>query len=533
MRIPIVDHVMSFVRKPNGMALPQRAVGRDEKLRALFAKVPVGIAIATMEGHWVFVNDRFRALIGYTETELGRMTLHGITHPDDAKGEQASLKKLKTGEMESYRVEKRVMARNGQYRSFEVVTAVANDLLIYIVDEPHPSILDHLPGVAVIRTDERGVISDWNAGAEAIFGYRRAEILGKNRRSLYRDADSWAGRSTGVLQNALHAKMEMNDWRVRKDGTHIWVHSTVAILENAGVKGYVEIVMPAAESTEPLRMEIERRKGTEESLREAFVDLRRTSEETMNELRIMTTALRDEIDRRKAAEDQLRAVNMRLAAVPEPPIVVEEPEVENLVIASPPARKWQPLDEQHTVSSVLRTIAAGERSGTLLVSSNGREKEVFFEHGRLFSCSSNDPSKFLAERLVAAGTITEAQRHKAIEIKQASQLALGRILLILNMIDEKQLIDAMRSKLEDELAELLLWSDGRYVFVEGDVPSLQLVPLRIDVETILAPPAVFVASAKSGKVHRAECLSVKRISAAARVEPKTTEGFELCRLCFR
>lgn len=523
---------MSFVRKPNGMALPQRAVGRDEKLRGVFAKVPIGIALSTMEGHWVFVNDRFRALVGYTEAELGRMTLHAITHPDDAKNENASLKKLKNGEIASYRVEKRVMARNGEYRSLEVVTAMAHDLLIYIVEEPHPSILDHLPGVAVIRTDERGVISDWNAGAEAIFGYRRAEILGKNRRMLYRDADSWAGRSTGVLQNALHAKMEMNDWRVRKDGSHIWVHSTVAIIESAGVKGYVEIVMAAAESTEPLHMEIERRKRTEESLREAFVDLRRTSEETMNELRIMTAALRDEIDRRKAAEEQLRNVNARLAAVP-PPVVAAEPEVENLAIAAPPSRKWQELDEQHTVGNVLRMIAAEQRSGTLLVSGNGREKEVFFEHGRLFSCSSNDPSKFLAERLVAAGTITEAQRHKAIEIKQASQLALGRILLILNMIDEKQLIDAMRSKLEDEVAELLSWSDGRYVFVEGDVPSLQLVPLRIDVETILAPPAVFVASAKSGKVHRAECLSVKRISAAARVEPKTTEGFELCRLCFR
>jgi PAS domain S-box-containing protein len=532
MRIPIVDQVMSFVRKPNGMVLP-RTVGRDEKLRAVFAKVPVGIAIATMEGPWVFVNDRFRALVGYTDAELGRITLHGITHPDDAKGEHGSLKKLKNGDMDSYRVEKRVMARNGQYRSFEVVTALANDLLIYVVDEPRPSILDHLPGVAVIRTDDRGVITDWNAGAEAIFGYRRAEILGKNRRNLYRDADSWAGRSTGILQSAaLQDRMEMNDWRVRKDGSHIWVHSTVAIFETSGVKGYVEIVMAATESTEPLHLEIERRKRTEESLREGFVDLRRTSEETMNELRIMTAALRDEIDRRKAAEDELRNVSARLAAVP-PPVVAAEPEVENLVIATPPARKWRPLDEQHTVAGVLRTTAAEQRSGTLLFSSNGREKEVFFEHGRLFSCASNDPSKFLAERLVAAGTITEEQRHKAIEIKQASQLALGRILLILGMIDETQLVTAMRSKLEDELAELLSWSQGRYVFVEGEVPSLQLVPLRIDVEAILAPPVVFVASARSGKVHRAACLSVKRISASARVEPKTTEGFELCRLCFR
>jgi PAS domain S-box-containing protein len=530
MRIPIVDQVMSLVRKPSGV-MPQRPAARDEKLRALFGKVPVGIAIATANGNWVFVNDRFHDLVGYTDAELARITLHGITHPDDVKGELAPLKKLKNGDLASYRLEKRVMAKNGQYRSFDVVTALAGDLLLYVVDEPRPSILDLLPGVAVIRTDDRGAIVDWNAGAEAIFQYRRAEILGKNRRTLYRDADSWAGRSTGILQGAITQRMEMNDWRVRKDGSHIWVHSTVAFFENAGVKGYVEIVMAAAESTEPLHHEIERRKRTEESLREAFVDMRRSSEETMNELRIMTAALRDEIDRRKAAEEQLRNVNARLAAVP-PPIVAVEPEIEKITIAAPPARKWHSLAET-PIAAVLRASAADQHSGTLLVVNGEREKEVFFENGRLFSCASNDPTKFLAERLVAAGTITEAQRQKAIEIKQASQLALGRILLILGMIDETQLIDAMRSKLEDELAELLTWTEGRYVFVAGEVPSLQLVPLRIDVETILAPPAVFVASAKSGKVHRAGCLSVKRISAAARVEPKTTEGFELCRLCFR
>jgi hypothetical protein len=173
------------------------------------------------------------------------------------------------------------------------------------------------------------------------------------------------------------------------------------------------------------------------------------------------------------------------------------------------------------------------RSGTLLVARGGQEKEIFFEHGRLFSCASNDPAKFLAERLIAAGTITEEQRRKALEIKQASQLAIGRILLILGAIDEAQLVDAMRRKLDDEIGDLLTWTDGKYVFVDGDVPSLQLVPLRIDVDLYLAPPILFVASSKSGKVHKPECISARRISDAARVDVSTTDGFELCRQCFR
>jgi PAS domain S-box-containing protein len=539
MRIPIVDHVMSLVRKPG--AAPKRSVPREDRVRSAFMNVPMGIAIAAADGHWLFVNERFRTLVGYTTSELGRITLSGITHPDDARGERPLLKRLASGEVTSYRIEKRLMARNGRYRSFDVLTALANDVFIYVLDEPQPSVVDHIPGIAVIRTDPRGVITDWSAGAEAIFGYERAEILGKNRRVLYRDADSWAGKSTGVLQNASANRMEMDDWRVRKDGSHVWVRCTISAFESAGLKGYVETVMappePTAAKHEPapksdsLRLELEKSKRMEESLREAFDDVRRTSEETMNELRIMTGALRDEIDRRKAAEEELRRAQAKLAHLELEPLV-EEVDVEEIAVEAPPAPSWQDLAAT-SPSEVLLELSAAQRTGTLLLTSGTREKEIFFENGRVFSCASNDPAKFLAERLVASGTITEEQRRKAVEIKQASQLALGRILLILGAIDETQLVDAMRRKLDDEISELLTWTEGRYVFVDGHVPSLQLVPLRIDVDLLLAPPMLYVASTKSGKVHQPTCISAKRISAAARAEVNTTEGFELCRLCFR
>ncbi|HYC58428.1 MAG TPA: PAS domain S-box protein [Thermoanaerobaculia bacterium] len=538
MRIPLVDHVMSLVRKP-GVA-PKRTTPREDRVKMAFANVPMGIAVATPDGHWLFLNERFRSLVGYTTGELGRITLNSITHPDDARGERMLMKRLVGGELTSYRIEKRLMVRNGQYRSFDVLTALAHDVFIHVLDEPQPSVVDHLPGVAVIRTDERGTITGWSAGAEAIFGYSRAEILGKNRRVLYRDADSWAGKSTGVLQNASLHRMEMDDWRVRKDGSHFWVRCTIAPFDSSGVKGYVETVMAtsepvlakkdppkfvAHEPVEPLRVEIEKRKRTEESLREAFDDLRRTSEETMNELRIMTAALRDEIDRRKLAEDELRSMGAKLAAATAP--VVEE-----IVSTAEPEPEWRALAST-TPATLLLELAAARRTGTLLIESHGHQKEIFFEDGRVFSCASNDREKFLAERLVMDGAISEEQRRKALEIKQASQLALGRILLILGAIDETQLIDAMRRKLADEIADLLAWTAGRYVFVEGDVPSLQLVPLRINVEELLAPPILYIASTKSRKVHHATCISAKRISVALRVETQTTEGFEPCRLCFR
>ena len=539
MRIPLVDQVISLVRKPPSK---RAAIPREERVRAAIALAPVGIAVSTLDGTWLYVNDRFRALVGYGREELARISFNGITHPEDAKKELPLMKRLLNADCDSYRIEKRVMARTGRYRMLEILTTIARDaaVFVYIVDEPQTqtparrvepdrmfaAVIDQLVDVAVIRTDTHGVISGWNAGAQRIFGYSRDEIIGKNRRALYRDVDSWEGKSTAVLQNAASQRVEMEDWRVTRDGGHVWIRSTLAPYKPDGaLRGYIEtITTPSAPKApdatpliEHLRAQLEKKDRVELSLRDLIDDLRRSSEETMNELRIMTVALRDEIDRRKAAEEGLRRA------------VIEEEEVS---IPVPPARAWRALEDTRVIG-VLREQAFHERSGTLIVHSGDSEKEIFFEEGRIFSCASNDPEKFLTNRLLASGAITGEQRLIANEIKQASQLALGRILLILGAITEEQLIDAMRTKMQDEIAELLTWTEGRYVFVEGELPSLQLVPLRVDVEAILEErPAMFIASVKSRKVHQPTCVSARRLTGVSRLVVASADGFELCRLCF-
>jgi PAS domain S-box-containing protein len=568
LRIPLVDQVISLVRKPGSAPSRRAAIPREERIRAALANAPVGIAVATLDGHWLLVNDRFRALVGYGREELARLSFNGITHPDDAKKELPLMKRLIGGDIESFRLEKRLMAKTGRYRSLEVLTALARDasVLIYIVDEPQPqnapkraepdrvfaAVIDQLVDVAVIRMDDRGVVTGWNAGAQRIFGYSRDEIIGKNRRSLYRDADSWDGKSTAVLQNASSQRVEMEDWRVTKSGDHVWIRSTLSPFRPDGqLRGYIEtITSPAAPKApdnsaliEGLRAEVDKKQRIELSLRDLIDDLRRTSEETMTELKIMTVALRDEIDRRKAAEEELRQARERLAfavqaqeRVPEAPILEDEEEV--VIAAPPPTREWRSLADTRAIG-ILREHAFHARSGTLFVQNGRHEKEIFFEEGKIFSCASNDPEKFLTHRLLQSGAITPEQRMMANEIKEASQLALGRILLILGAITEEQLVREMRTKLQDEIADLLTWTDGQYVFVEGDVPSLQLVPLRIDVEAIigdvesvLEPPAVYVASVKSGKVHMRGCVHARRLTGAARLEVPSTAGYERCRSCF-
>ena len=141
MKFPIVDQVISLVKKPGGVR-PRR--DRDERLRAGFDAAPVGLAFATVDGHWLNVNERFRTVVGYTREELARISLESLTHTEDAKKETAMMRKLLAGDTDSYRLDKRVMDKRGKYRVLTVTVTVVRadngdpEFLVYVVEDAHP-----------------------------------------------------------------------------------------------------------------------------------------------------------------------------------------------------------------------------------------------------------------------------------------------------------------------------------------------------------------------------------------------------------
>ncbi len=616
-KLPTVDQMISLVRKPGAPGPPP--THRDARLRDAFEHLPAGLAFASLDGAWLQYNERFLQLVGYTREQLMRLTFTDLTHPDDAKRENALMRRMLGGEAPSYRIVKRVIEKRGKYRELEVSCAIGGGeegapFLIYVVDErlrttgPRASpssadqvlhaVIDQLTDVAVIRTDDSGIIAGWNAGAERILGYRREDIVGRPRRMLYRDQEHWAGKSTQQL-NAAGASggLELEDWRVTSDGRHLWVRTTITPVRIDGVlKGFIEVLRAPekrgdSDVVDALRDQLARSARTEETLRGAVTDLRATAAQTMNELKIMTDALRKELERRKRAEEELRTIQLHVARAVVPPPAPPESEIVSTTV--PPPRKWKSLGNA-TPTEVLVKHASQQKTGRLVVSSESREKELFIEKGKIISCSSNDPSRFLAQRLIASRMISEEQRQKALEIQRETQLALGRILVILGALTENQLHDAMRLKVEEEIAELSTWQGARYVFVEEEIPTLQLVPLRIDlaelivqqlghrgeregtdrsglhsidvtrivdevvsdlvmddiasaadeiasnIEAIASNAEILVAhaSGKTKRYHRASCSTAKRFANETRIvfmsaAAASAAGYDPCRMCFR
>lgn len=100
-------------------------------------------------------------------------------------------------------------------------------------EERYHAMVAEVEDYAVILMSKEGTIQNWNRGAEEIKGYRAEEIIGKDFRIFYSEADRASGLPDRLLTEALSkGKANHEGWRVRKDGTRFWGSISITALHN-------------------------------------------------------------------------------------------------------------------------------------------------------------------------------------------------------------------------------------------------------------------------------------------------------------
>lgn len=85
----------------------------EERFRSYFQQALIGMAVVSMDGHWMEVNERLSEILGYSREELVHMTWMDATHPDDIDASLTQYDRLVAGEMDHYTVDKRYIHRDG------------------------------------------------------------------------------------------------------------------------------------------------------------------------------------------------------------------------------------------------------------------------------------------------------------------------------------------------------------------------------------------------------------------------------------
>ena len=139
------------------------------------------------------------------------------------------------------------------------------------------------------------------------------------------------------------------------------------------------------------------------------------------------------------------------------------------------------------LSDLVVWMANRSFSGTLTVERGTEQQSFDLINGGAIRAASNSPRQYLGQFLLHYELVTEEQLQTAFRTQKETGVRLGRILVMIGLVPEEQVIQCLRVKIAESMLHAFRWSEGRFYLTdepamaeEGEI-SLS-VPL-IDIHT--------------------------------------------------
>jgi len=106
--------VQALIRDLRETQRAQRALREsEERFRGAFEAAPIGMALTSIDGRWLKVNEAFCQIVGYTADELLTMSFQEITYPEDLEADLTLGQRVIAGELPSLQLDKRFLRKDG------------------------------------------------------------------------------------------------------------------------------------------------------------------------------------------------------------------------------------------------------------------------------------------------------------------------------------------------------------------------------------------------------------------------------------
>jgi PAS domain S-box-containing protein len=87
----------------------------EQRFRAIYDQAPTGIAILdSLSGQFQHINKRYCDIVGYSQEEMLSRSFKDITYPDDLQADLDNMQKLLSGEITTFKMEKRYNRKDGK-----------------------------------------------------------------------------------------------------------------------------------------------------------------------------------------------------------------------------------------------------------------------------------------------------------------------------------------------------------------------------------------------------------------------------------
>ncbi len=210
--------------------------------RLLFEYVPDGILIADPQSYYLDANPTMCSMLGYTRDELVGLHASDIVAPQEIKHIHPALRQIQTTS-EYFRVWQ-LKRKDDTLFSAEVrVTTMPDGNLLAVVRDiserikaeewrRYQALLLQSISDAIITTDLDFVIQSWNSAAEALYGWRSDEVLGKKMGELIPTSYPTIQREKVLAQFQAEGEWRGEAIQRHKDGHDIYVFASVNLVRD-------------------------------------------------------------------------------------------------------------------------------------------------------------------------------------------------------------------------------------------------------------------------------------------------------------
>jgi len=259
---------LATLRSQENRRSAERLEEGEKRFEATFEQAAMGIALVAPDGRWLRVNRTLCDIVGYDSEELIRLSFQDITHPDDLDTDVDGVRRMLSGEIQSYSLEKRYIHKQGHTIWVNLTVALVMkpeggpDYFVSVIEdisrrkaaeEQRHRMAEALrqAAQAVVMTDTEDRIVFANPAFLSLTGgYDLTDVIGLSLRQFDRDDDQSLCRHRAIVD----AVLADGQWAgegicVARDGAEIPVFVTVAGIHDLGgrLTGFVASFLDISE----------------------------------------------------------------------------------------------------------------------------------------------------------------------------------------------------------------------------------------------------------------------------------------------
>jgi|SRR5579884_181641 len=135
--------------------------------------------------------------------------------------------------------------------------------------------------------------------------------------------------------------------------------------------------------------------------------------------------------------------------------------------------------------ALLQLLRSEGKTGVLTLKKNDLNKSIFIKDGDIIFATSLYADDRFGEMLLKAGKINFKQYETSVDLLKKTGKRQGTILVEQGFITPKDLFEGVVSQVREIVLSAFTWIDGEYEFLEGPLPSEEVITLNISTGDII------------------------------------------------